>query len=98
MERGPSIVNPVWNDRRDADIFWSQCGAAETQASFDFPRFLRCIVIPIGEALASNIGDAGDALEAFIAHVLASASQHPVFSPGGGAYADEQECEDSFRE
>jgi hypothetical protein len=93
-ERGPSIVNPVWNDRRDADIFWSQCGAAETQASFDFPRFLRCIVIPIGEALASNIGDAGDALEAFIAHVLASASQQPRC----GAYADEQECEDSFHE
>jgi len=97
------IFNPIWHDRTTAELFWSRCGAGEVQAgsSLDFPRFVRHIVFPIGEALKENLGDLGqdigDPLEVFVAHMLATASQNMGMSSPRYNYSAEHE-RDSFRD
>jgi len=94
-DRGQSFSMYCWPDRAAAELFWSRCGAEEGQMALDFPRFLRRIVLPVGEALMGNFADdVSDPLEAFIVHVMTSSS-HLGVSPRGCPYS-EQECEESL--
>lgn len=99
-ERGlPAVPDPCWPDRIAADLFWARCAGDEQQIALDFPRFLRRIALPVGEALSSDSGGMRDPLRAFIARMVASSS-HQIggISPRGGPYSEEEdeECEDSF--
>lgn len=97
------LAAPCWPDRAAAELFFSRLGAEEApggNATLDFPMFLRCIALPVGEALIGDPNDMRDPLEAFVARVMASVSSSFGLSPrsggGQGANSDEDECEESL--
>jgi hypothetical protein len=97
-ERGflEGIAAPCWEDRAAAEVFWSRCMSDEMQAPMDFPRFLRRLAMPVGEALMREDSGMTDPLEAFVARVLFCASQSIGLSPRGRPHSDDEEgCEDS---
>lgn len=93
QQRSTGSAPPCWSDRAAAEVFWIR--QEEMREPMDFPRFLRRVVLPIGEALVTMDCGMGDALEAFIARVFACASQSIGLSPRGRPHSDD-DCEDSF--
>lgn len=109
-EEGFPLAAPCWPDRATAELFFSYLGAEEAAGGnvvLDFSRFLRCLALPVGEALMSDLTDTTDMafmpdpLEVFVSRVFARASSsHGLRSSpdceGSRQYSDEDECEESL--
>jgi len=97
-DEDPHLV-PCWPDKVTAELFWSRHEALAGNTALDFPRFLRCLVLPVGEALVANAPNGRDALEAFVYRLTVSASVNASGLPAGRfhhADYDDEECEGSL--
>jgi len=83
FDRTGSYDTPCWSDRAAAELFFASLTTRQGEDSqglhsaLDFPRYLRLLVLPVGDLLINSPNYTGprDALEAFVSRLLCCASR-----------------------